>query len=51
MYEGALMSVDESLLCSFQLLKPANEMKKGIPIGQGRPNTPPQTTSKAVYNT
>jgi hypothetical protein len=36
------MSVDENLMCSFQILKPA-EKKTGIPIGTGRPNTPPRT--------
>lgn len=39
---GAMMSVDESLMCSFQILKPA-EKKTGIQIGTGRPNTPPRT--------
>jgi serine/threonine-protein phosphatase PP1 catalytic subunit len=44
---GAMMSVDESLMCSFQLLKPAaNETKVelGAGIGQSRPKTPPKTT-------
>ena len=45
------MSVDETLMCSFQLLKPANEQKAvetglngGAGIGQARPKTPPKTT-------
>jgi serine/threonine-protein phosphatase PP1 catalytic subunit len=36
---GAMMSVDENLMCSFQVLKPAS--KKAL-AGRGRPNTPPQ---------
>ena len=35
---GAMMSVDENLMCSFQVLKPAS--KKGL-LGK-RPNTPPR---------
>eukprot|EP00128_Syssomonas_multiformis_P013351 Colp12_sorted_trinity150504_noHs@36219 len=41
---GALMSIDESLLCSFQILKPQEKRAKfvvGGP-GSGRPNTPPR---------
>ena len=40
---GALMSVDETLMCSFQILKPAD--KKKFPYGglsAGRPVTPPR---------
>ena len=36
---GAMMSVDENLMCSFQVLKPAS--KKGL-LGKQRPNTPPR---------
>jgi serine/threonine-protein phosphatase PP1 catalytic subunit len=36
---GALMSVDETLMCSFQILKPT-ENKKGVPLGDNRPSTP-----------
>ena len=40
---GAMMSVDESLLCSFQILKPA-EKKAKYAIGSiGRPVTPPRS--------
>ena len=39
------MSVDETLMCSFQILKP-NE-KKGLSVGSGRPNTPPK--SKVIF--
>jgi len=35
---GALMSVDENLTCSFQILKPTNK----ISIGNTRPITPPK---------
>jgi len=40
---GAMMSVDETLMCSFQILKPAD--KKKFPYGglnAGRPVTPPR---------
>ena len=39
---GAMMSVDENLMCSFQILKPA-EKKPNSVFGQTRPNTPPRT--------
>mmetsp|Transcript_54380 Transcript_54380/g.62533 ORF Transcript_54380/g.62533 Transcript_54380/m.62533 type:complete len:319 (+) Transcript_54380:53-1009(+) len=35
---GAMMSVDETLMCSFQILKPSDKIKSGA--GAGRPNTP-----------
>lgn len=35
---GAMMSVDESLMCSFQILKPAD--KKSKYAGYGRTGTP-----------
>jgi serine/threonine-protein phosphatase PP1 catalytic subunit len=41
---GALMSVDETLMCSFQILKPA-EKKQNFNyggVGTGRPITPPR---------
>jgi serine/threonine-protein phosphatase PP1 catalytic subunit len=41
---GAMMSVDETLLCSFQILKPAEKKQKfqygGMNVG--RPVTPPR---------
>ena len=45
-----MMSVDETLMCSFQILKPAD--KKKFPYGglnSGRPVTPPRgaTVQKA----
>lgn len=41
---GAMMSVDESLLCSFQILKPAEKKQKYNygGMGSGRPVTPPR---------
>lgn len=42
---GAMMSVDETLMCSFQILKPAQDKRKIFPYGTGgasRPNTPPK---------
>uniref|UniRef100_A0A8W8K806 Serine/threonine-protein phosphatase n=1 Tax=Magallana gigas TaxID=29159 RepID=A0A8W8K806_MAGGI len=44
---GAMMSVDETLMCSFQILKPAD--KKKFPYGglnAGRPVTPPRGQAK-----
>jgi len=40
---GAMMSIDETLMCSFQILKPA-EKKMGATSGMagGRPFTPPR---------
>ena len=49
---GAMMTVDENLMCSFQILKPAE--KKAIPgfggLAGGRPSTPPRSklTGKPV---
>ena len=37
---GAMMSIDEDLVCSFQILKPAE--KYGMPAGHGRAHTPPR---------
>lgn len=40
---GAMMSVDDSLMCSFQILKPAEkkDSSDGWGVGAGRPHTPP----------
>ncbi|KAI0759803.1 protein phosphatase type 1 [Irpex lacteus] len=49
---GAMMSVDETLLCSFQILKPA-EKKAKYPYGgmqTGRPVTPPRKQKKKDAN-
>jgi hypothetical protein len=37
------MSVDENLVCSFQILKPAEQ--KIAQMGNPRPNTPPRVKS------
>jgi len=37
---GAMMTVDETLMCSFQILKPIDK-KKGTTVA-GRPSTPPK---------
>lgn len=37
---GALMSVDETLMCSFQILKPSDKKNFGNVGGAGRPGTP-----------
>jgi len=40
---GAMMSVDETLMCSFQILKPAEKKQKGYGgMEAGRPLTPPR---------
>ncbi|VDM31670.1 unnamed protein product [Hydatigera taeniaeformis] len=42
---GAMMSVDETLLCSFQILRPAEKKKPYTTFGGGsRPMTPPRGT-------
>mmetsp|Transcript_88898 Transcript_88898/g.192483 ORF Transcript_88898/g.192483 Transcript_88898/m.192483 type:complete len:331 (+) Transcript_88898:131-1123(+) len=42
---GAMMSVDDTLMCSFQILKPAEKRQRITQaqgaLGGGRPNTPP----------
>ncbi|CAM4682404.1 unnamed protein product [Caretta caretta] len=49
---GAMMSVDETLMCSFQILKPADKTKgkygqfSGLNPGR-RPVTPPHNSAKA----
>ncbi|KAA1118779.1 Serine/threonine-protein phosphatase pp1 [Puccinia graminis f. sp. tritici] len=45
---GAMMSVDETLLCSFQILKPAEKKQKFMYGGMntGRPVTPPRKQKK-----
>lgn len=43
---GAMMSVDDTLMCSFQILKPAEKKAKvtyGANNGANRPITPPRT--------
>jgi len=39
---GALMSVDESLMCSFQILKPTDRKKMHGGVNAGRPAIPPR---------
>jgi serine/threonine-protein phosphatase PP1 catalytic subunit len=39
---GAMMSVDENLTCSFQILKPANKVKGTSFNSLNRPSTPPK---------
>ncbi|CAG8706459.1 8680_t:CDS:2 [Rhizophagus irregularis] len=45
---GAMMSVDETLMCSFQILKPAEKKQKYTYGGMqaGRPVTPPRNKKK-----
>jgi len=38
---GAMMSVDETLMCSFQILKPAEKKRMFAPGQSARPATPP----------
>ncbi len=37
-----MMSVDDSLMCSFQILKPADKRKFQYNLNTGRPVTPPR---------
>lgn len=41
------MSVDENLVCSFQILKPAEQ--KIVQMGNTRPNTPPRVKSSKYW--
>ncbi len=41
---GAMMSVDDNLMCSFQILKPANKVKTGLNLV--RQNTPPRDNKR-----
>jgi len=45
---GAMMSVDDTLMCSFQILKPAEKKSKYQYGGaeSGRPITPPRSGPK-----
>lgn len=45
---GAMMSVDETLMCSFQILKPADKKPKFTygNLNTGRPMTPPRGSKK-----
>merc|ERR1711934_565174 len=47
---GAMMSVDETLMCSFQILKPTERKQKfpagGVQFAGQRPSTPPRTAKK-----
>ncbi|XP_068729335.1 serine/threonine-protein phosphatase PP1-beta catalytic subunit-like isoform X1 [Montipora capricornis] len=49
---GGIMSVDESLMCSFQILRPSEEKAKYQYAGlnSGRPVTPPRGPRKAKGN-
>merc|ERR1711865_69150 len=46
---GAMMSVDETLMCSFQILKPTERKQKypagGVQFANQRPMTPPRTVN------
>lgn len=44
---GAMMSVDENLMCSFQILKPADKRRFVYdPHNSSRPVTPPRAVTK-----
>ena len=47
---GALMSVGEDLMCSFQILKPVEKKQRFLysAIGQQRPATPPRSKQPAA---
>ena len=40
---GAMMSIDENLMCSFKILKPISKSKNSL--SQQRPMTPPKNKS------
>lgn len=43
---GAMMSVDDTLMCSFQILKPADKRKfQYSNLSGGRPVTPPRAAN------
>ena len=46
---GAMMSVDETLMCSFQILKPNDKKGQNGGLGVGRPNTPPRSKVKNIF--
>ncbi|KAL2911696.1 type 1 serine/threonine-protein phosphatase catalytic subunit glc7 [Polyrhizophydium stewartii] len=50
---GAMMSVDETLMCSFQILKPAQKKQKYAYSGMGgnRAQTPPRIKKKDMAST
>ena len=43
------MGVDESLMCSFQILKPNDKKSNMSHLGVGRPNTPPRSKVKIIF--
>ena len=45
---GAIMSVDDTLMCSFQILKPSDKKQKLVAYGEmgARPGTPPRRGSR-----
>jgi len=45
---GAMMTVDETLMCSFQILKPADKKKFPYSVGNSRPVTPPRGPPTAL---
>ena len=47
---GAMMHVDETLMCSFQILKPVEKKQRFLysAIGQQRPATPPRSKQPAA---
>eukprot|EP01111_Echinosteliopsis_oligospora_P002844 TRINITY_DN1447_c0_g1_i1.p1 TRINITY_DN1447_c0_g1~~TRINITY_DN1447_c0_g1_i1.p1 ORF type:complete len:337 (+),score=76.96 TRINITY_DN1447_c0_g1_i1:1645-2655(+) len=45
---GAMMSVDETLMCSFQILKPAEKKKQNFQSNAARPLTPPRAAKQAA---
>eukprot|EP01029_Cantina_marsupialis_P019028 TRINITY_DN4424_c0_g3_i2.p1 TRINITY_DN4424_c0_g3~~TRINITY_DN4424_c0_g3_i2.p1 ORF type:complete len:204 (-),score=72.14 TRINITY_DN4424_c0_g3_i2:270-881(-) len=43
---GAMMSVDEDLMCSFQILRPAEKKRPGIPVNSSAAATRMPTTTR-----
>jgi len=45
---GALMSIDDSLVCSFQILKPSEKKGKTGTSNMSKPGTPPRKIKISV---
>jgi serine/threonine-protein phosphatase PP1 catalytic subunit len=45
---GALMSIDDSLVCSFQILKPSEKKGKAGTSNMSKPGTPPRKIKISV---
>ena len=46
---GAMMSVDDTLMCSFQILKPAEKKQRLAQAVEARPHTPPAVKTNNAF--